>query len=489
MFPFLTSFDLLPVLPEIVLVSTAILVMFADLFSSSHHRKATVIFLSILGLAITFFLEIELLGTQRQGIGEMIIADNYSIFFEMLFLILGGIVIFISWHHLDMSQKGFNEFYLLILFAIVGMMLTVSSQHVLVIFIGIEMTSLCGYILAGLLRERSESSEAAIKYLLMGAIATGFLIYGFALLYGATGSLYLPTMIQNLSNASSNSLALFGVVLVLVGLCGKIALFPFHFWAPDVYSGASSSSVAFLASASKASMFAAFIRLLMTGMSDVFHANEWNMMLAVMATLTMTVGNLLALRQTNIKRLLAYSSIAHAGYALVAVVVGQRIGIQALMFYVVAYSFMSVGSFGILGVSRFTNELVERQDLLGYGKKHPVLAFCMSIFLFSLMGFPLTVGFLGKVKLFSAALASNWSWLVIVAVVNSIISAYYYLSLVAAMYSPCKKEQTPSEQSVTVSFIFSSFGVVSSAAMILYLGLFPDLVLELLSFSALSNLR
>ena len=483
---FLTSFDLLPLLPEITLVTTAILVMFADLFSASPHRKATVILLSILGLAITFFLEIDLLGTQRQGIGEMIIADNYSIFFEMLFLILGGIVILISWHHLEMSQQGLNEFYILILFAIIGMMLTVSSQHILVIFIGIETTSLCGYILAGIFRQNSQSSEAAIKYLLMGAIATGFLIYGFALLYGATGNLYLPKMIQNLSN---HSLALFGVVLVLVGLCGKIALFPFHFWVPDVYSGAPSSSVAFLASASKAAMFAAFARLLMTGVSDIFNVNEWNMLLAVMATLTMTIGNLLALRQTNIRRMLAYSSIAHAGYTLMAVVVGQQIGIQALMFYIVAYSFMSVGSFGILGISRFANELVERQDLLGYGKRHPILACCMSVFLFSLMGFPLTVGFLGKVKLFSAALESSWFWLVAVAVVNSVIAAYYYLSLIVTMYSPSTDQTQIDEKPVTVSFIFSSIGVASSAIIIIYLGISPDLILELLSFSTLGKLH
>jgi NADH-quinone oxidoreductase subunit N len=404
----------------------------------------------------------------------MFVVDNYSVFFNLIFLFSTAIVLLMSDQYLKQEGVNHGEYFTLILFATVGMMLMASGADLLTIFLGLEIMSISLYVLAGYKRDNMRSNEASLKYFLLGAFATGFLLYGIAMLYGATGTTNIKGIAEFLSNnpALSNPMIVAGSSLLIVGLGFKVACVPFHKWAPDVYEGAPTPVTAFMSAGPKAAALAAFMRIFLVSLPEI--EPKWSIILWVLAVLTMTVGNLVAIAQTNIKRMLAYSSIAHAGYALIAIIVGGSSGTSSLLFYMLAYSFMNLGAFAViivLGKKGEENSNIE--DLSGLGYKHPLLAVTMCIFMFSLAGIPPLVGFMGKFYIFSAAIKSGFLVLTIIGVVNSVISVYYYLRVTVVMYMKKPiREFAPLSLSpfILLALLITIFGTI-------FLGIFPSKII------------
>ena len=483
---FISLTDLTPIIPEIIVLLTAGTVLLVDLFAANKNRSLTLAVTTIIGLLLAMYAETQLHGKGITGFYGTVVADDFSILFEFIYMSVAIMTVFVSRHYIAENEMNFGEYYVLLLTAVSGMMFMTSALDLLVIFIGLEVMSISSYILVGMKRKVAEANEAALKYLLLGAFSTGFLLYGISLLYGATGSTLLPTVIAEIQqNASGNPLVIVGLALVVVAMCFKIAIVPFHMWTPDVYTGAPTPVTGFLSGAAKAAGFAVFVRVLMTG-SPLDGAN-WENLLWILAVLTMTVGNVMALRQNEVKRMLAFSSIAHAGYVLVAVVVGSTSAISGVIFYSCAYALMGTGAFGILTIRDAGRVPRTFDDLAGYGKRNPTLAILMSLFIFSLVGLPLTGGFIGKLQIFSAALQEGWIWLTVIAILNSALSVYYYLRVVMFMYM---REGALPEGTVDSGNTsgFAMTGLLGTALAVLYLGVFPDRILELASLSILALL-
>jgi NADH-quinone oxidoreductase subunit N len=401
--------------------------------------------------------------------------DNLSVFFTCIFCLSSALAILLSIEYNRRERINMGEYYGLILFCTVGMIILASSADLIMIFLGIEIVSICLYVLAGIRRTDPKSNEASLKYFLLGAFATGFLLYGMALLYGTTGTTKL-TQIAALLNSGevfSQPMMLMGVVLLVLGFGFKVASVPFHMWAPDVYQGAPTPVTAFMAVGPKAAAFAAFFRVFAEGIPEL--APSWEMILSIVAVISMFVGNLGAIVQTNIKRLLAYSSVSHVGYILIAIIAKNSLGGASLLFYMLSYAFMIFGAFGVvIMLGREGEENLELENYSGLGFKHPVLAMSMSIFLLSLGGLPPLAGFIAKFYIFQAALKEGFVILVILAVLNSAISFYYYLKVIVYMYmkEPVKEFQlslTP------ITLLVVGIGVLGT----LELGIFPDPVIAL----------
>ena len=483
---FISLTDLTPIIPEIIVLLTACTVLLVDLFAAKKNRSLTLAVTTIIGLLLAMYSETLLHGKDITGFYGTVVADDFSILFEFIYMSVAIITVFVSRHYIAENEMNFGEYYVLLLTAVSGMMFMTSGLDLLVIFIGLEIMSISSYILVGMKRKVARANEAALKYLLLGAFSTGFLLYGISLLYGATGSTLLPTIISEIQqNGSGNPLVIVGMALVVVAMSFKIAIVPFHMWTPDVYTGAPTPVTGFLSGAAKAAGFAVFIRVLMTGIP--LEGANWENILWLLAVLTMTVGNVMALRQNEVKRMLAYSSIAHAGYVLVAVVVGSTSAISGVIFYSCAYALMGTGAFGILTIRDAGRIPRTFDDLAGYGKRNPTLALLMSLFIFSLVGLPLTGGFIGKFQIFSAALQAGWIWLTVIAILNSALSVYYYLRVVMFMYM---REGALPEGSVVSNNTsgFAMTGLLVTALAVLYLGVFPDSILELASLSILALL-
>ena len=483
---FISLTDLTPIIPEIIVLLTACTVLLVDLFAVKKNRSLTLAITTIIGLLLAMYSETLLHGKDITGFYGTVVADDFSILFEFIYMSVAIITVFVSRHYIAENEMNFGEYYVLLLTAVSGMMFMTSGLDLLVIFIGLEIMSISSYILVGMKRKVARANEAALKYLLLGAFSTGFLLYGISLLYGATGSTLLPTIISEIQqNGSGNPLVIVGMALVVVAMSFKIAIVPFHMWTPDVYTGAPTPVTGFLSGAAKAAGFAVFIRVLMTGIP--LEGANWENILWLLAVLTMTVGNVMALRQNEVKRMLAYSSIAHAGYVLVAVVVGSTSAISGVIFYSCAYALMGTGAFGILTIRDAGRIPRTFDDLAGYGKRNPTLALLMSLFVFSLVGLPLTGGFIGKFQIFSAALQAGWIWLTVIAILNSALSVYYYLRVVMFMYM---REGALPEGSVVSNNTsgFAMTGLLGTALAVLYLGVFPDSILELASLSILALL-
>ncbi len=483
---FMSMSDFTPIIPELILIFTALMVMMVDLVGTDVKYNMTSPLLTIGGFCIAIVVEIQLFGRNYVGFFDTVVADQYSILFEIIYMITGILIVMISWHYIAENNMNFREYYVLILFAVVGMMLMTSSTELLVVFIGLEIMSISSYILVGMMRRMATANEAALKYLLLGAFSTGFLLYGISLIYGATGSTQLPTIIFQLQQpgALDNPLAVFGLALLIIGVGFKVALVPFHMWTPDVYSGAPTPVTAFMSAAVKAAGFALLIRIFLTGMP---HVERWDNLMWLIAILTMTVGNLMALRQNSVKRMLAYSSIAHAGYVMVAVVVGSEAAISSIIFYSLAYALMGIGAFGVLAVRSRGRTLDTYDDLAGYAYAGPmerVLAVLMSTFMLSLLGLPLTAGFMGKFQIFYAALDAGWVWLTVIAALNSVISLFYYLRVIVHMYmKPVSTAPEASQPASSVSSLLALTGLVGTAIGIIYLGIFPNDFLQLTQLS------
>jgi NADH-quinone oxidoreductase subunit N len=468
--------DLYLVAPEIVITAFGFLVLLLDVFLPKGERKGYLGVISLIGIFFAFLYTLPQMGSAKTGFDGMFISDGYALFFKITFLIIAFLTVLISIGYTRREGIEFGEYYALILFATLGMMLMAAGSHLITIFLGLETMSISIYILAGMMREDKASVEAALKYFLLGAFATGFLLYGIALIYGATGSLYLKDVAAYIAskNLLRSPMLLMSLVFLTIGFGFKIASVPFHMWTPDVYEGAPTSITAFMATGVKAAAFSALVRVFFSAL-PAFRP-DWTSIMWAICVATMTVGNIVAISQTNIKRMLAYSSIAHAGYILVAFVAGNDLGTSGILFYLMAYSFMNIGAFTVvilLGKKGEENTLIS--DYAGIGFKYPLLAASMTIFLLSMAGIPPLGGFMAKFYVFSAAVKSKFYWLAILGVLNSAVSVYYYLRVTVLMYF------RESEREITgLQFSFASVcALVLTVFGTLGMGIYPSYVLSL----------
>jgi NADH-quinone oxidoreductase subunit N len=427
------GFAWLPILPMVVVTAIALAVLLAGVRVRDDDSTGLA-YLALGGLAIAFVLATGLIGQRDSAFGGAILIDNFAAYFQIAIVLTAAGAVMLSAGYAEQFRLRGAEYYALILFAAVGMMLMAAAGDLIVIFLGLETMSVALYALAGLARRDPRSNEAALKYFLLGAFSTGFLLYGIALIYGATAAVRLDEIRVAVSDAQApNPLVLLGIGMLLVGFGFKVAAAPFHTWAPDVYQGAPTPVTAFMAVGVKLAAFAAFLRLFMVALEPL--AGEWSWVIWVGAAATMTVGNLIAIVQTNIKRMLAYSAIAHAGYVLVGMAAGDSASGGAILYYLVAYGFANLGAFGVvIALERRADTGDEIAHFRGLSAREPALAAAMALFMLSLTGIPPLAGFVAKFYLFSAAVEQGLIGLVIIAVLNSVASAYYYIYVIVAMY-------------------------------------------------------
>ena len=473
------SADYIRILPEIVLSLFGMLVMFVDPLIDDRRSSRTLGGIALIGAIAA--LAATLFQAQQQywgfGFWNMVKVDAFSIFFHFIVAAVTILVILSSYEYMEVQQISPREYYGLLLFGAVGMDLMSSAMELVLIFIALEISSISTYILAGFRRRSAISSESSVKYFLLGSFATAFFLYGVALMFGATGTTSIVRIGDALSQYSAGQhgpiLAYLGIALMFVGLGFKVAAAPFHVWTPDVYEGAPSPVVGFMSTAPKAAVFAVLMRIFFEA-----HAPGRIALIWVAAALSMTIGNIAALQQDNVKRLLAYSSIAHAGYLLVAFASAPASGIPAAMFYTASYAAMNVGAFAVVGHFASAGErYVSLEDYSGLGRRSPVLAAILTIFLLSLIGIPATGGFFAKFYVFSAALQGGNQplvGLVIIGVINSAVASYYYLRLIVFMYMREPRTDAP------VTPIPAGLGVALALSLVatIYLGVLPNRVLE-----------
>jgi NADH-quinone oxidoreductase subunit N len=461
--------DYIRILPELVLSAFGIAVMLIDPLMDPDRDRKPIGVLAFVGALLAIAATAVQTGYYGDGFFSMIRVDTFSIFFHFIIGFVTATVILASFDYLSVQRIRAGEYYGLILLGSVGMMLMSSAIELVLIFIALEISSIATYVLAGFRRRAATSVESSLKYFLLGSFATAFFLYGVALMFGATGSTSIYPIAASLRSGAP-ALAYAAMALMFVGLGFKIASAPFHVWTPDVYEGAPSPVVALMSTAPKAAVFAVLLRILFAAA-----APGWFWLIWVSAALSMTLGNLGALVQTNVKRMLAYSSIAHAGYLLVAFAAAQEIGISAAIFYAAAYAAMNVGAFLVISYFGSAGErYVTLEDYSGLGRRAPGLAAVLTVFMLSLIGIPATGGFFAKFYVFSAALQSHLVWLTIIGVVNSAIGAYYYLRVVIYMYMREPSEEMPLMRmpaGVGISLAVSVFATI-------YLGVLPGRVLE-----------
>ncbi len=474
--------NLAPLVPAGAVLVTALVVLVADLFIRQENRRALV-WIGLVGIGLAAGATLGFPGSGG-AFENTIVFDRFAIFFSLIFLAAAALTMLSSVEYLSDAGIREGEFYALVLLSAFGMMLMAAANDLIVLFLGLETMSIGVYILTGMWRARVQAAEAAMKYFLIGAFATGFLLYGIALLYGASGSTHLERIAAVLAQpkgAWSVYLSA-GIFLLLVGLAFKVAAVPFHFWAPDVYEGAPTPVTAFMAVAVKAAAFAAWARIFLYVLSPM--QDEWRLPVKALAILTMTVGNVLAISQSSVKRMLAYSSIAHAGYLLIALVAGGAAGGQALLFYLLSYAAMTFGAFGVLiALKDKDQERDAYRDFAGLGFKRPFLAMAMSLCMLSLAGFPPLGGFVGKFYLFRSAVMSGHTDLAIVGALNSLLSVVYYLRVIVMMYM----EEGGAEGKSFARAPYLYFVVAACMIGVIYLGIFPAPALEwsLRSFASL----
>jgi NADH-quinone oxidoreductase subunit N len=474
------STDYIRILPELVLSIFGIVVMVLDPLVDEEKSQKTLALIAFAGSLAALISTWYMAQSPGLAFSNTVRIDSFSIFFTFLVIAIAAVVILSSFEYMAVQRIRAGEYYALILFGVVGMALMSSAIELVMIFIGLEISSISTYILAGFRRNDASSSESSLKYFLLGSFATAFFLYGVALMFGATGSTNIDIIAQKLQSAPAAVLVYAAMALMFVGLGFKVAAAPFHVWTPDVYEGAPAPVVGFMSTAPKAAAFAVLLRVMFS-----INAPGRFWLLWVAAALSMTLGNIGALVQGNVKRLLAYSSIAHAGYLLVAFVMttpeNSATGVSAAMFYTAAYAAMNVGAFAV--VSHFANageRYVTLEDYEGLGRTSPLLAAVLTIFLLSLIGIPMTGGFFAKFYVFSAAIRANLIWLTLIGVVNSAIGAYYYLRIIVVMYMREPRKEVP------VAPISFGLAVALAASMFatLYLGLLPNRVLQIAQHSA-----
>ena len=462
----LTPADYSTIWPLIFLTVWASALLLVDLFIPKE-RKGIIALLSALGLALTLGLTLAQIGQGITGFSGMVVLDGFAVFVNALLLVSGLLGIALAYGYVKRMGLERGEYYTLLLFSVIGMMLMAQAADLIVVFLALELLSIPLYVLAAFARPRVESEEAGLKYFLLGAFATGFVVYGTALVFGATGSTNLAGILSFAAPGASNLLLLsIGAALILVGFGFKVAAVPFHMWTPDVYQGAPSAVTAFMSSGAKIAGFAALLRVFATAFPSI--AVDMTGILWALAALTMILGNVVAIAQTNIKRLLAYSSIAHAGYILMAFVpygdpdpVVRNTSIAAGLFYLVAYAITNFGAWGVvIALEKSEGRGLEIGDYAGLSRKHPALAAAMTVFMLSLIGLPPTIGLVGKVYLFRAVIDGGFYGLALIGVLTSLISAYYYLRVVVIMYMRDGEPQTERESFLDLTTIATAIATV-----------------------------
>lgn len=470
--------DFAPAIPELFLLAGTCFVLLADLLVKDSNRVITYLLAQAVLLVTAGLLIMDFNGTVVTTFSDMFVLDPMAKILKIsIILVTVGIFVY-SRGYLRSREMYKGEYFTLGLFAVLGMMIMVSAKTMLLIYLGLELLSLSMYAMVAFKRNDGRASEAAMKYFVLGAIASGMLLYGMSIVYGVTGSLHLDHIASFMSThpVMQNMALLLALAFVIVGLGFKLGIVPFHMWVPDVYDGAPTSVTMFLGAAPKIAAFAMIIRLLVEGMGDMVQG--WQQILSLLAALSLLVGNLVAIAQTNIKRMLAYSTISHMGFVVMGVLAGTETGYAASMFYIITYSIISMGGFAIIILlSKDESEADQLVDLKGLSARHPWYAFMMMLFLFSMAGVPPTVGFYAKLAVIKAVVDVNIIWLAVFSVVMSVIGAYYYLRAIKLMYFDAPSEELlsqPAKVSMDFSFLLSVNGL-----SVLALGIFPGFLMSL----------
>ena len=484
--------DLLPAAPELFMTFMALAILMIDLFVKDSRRALTfglVQFTLFGSLLIQLFTST---GTVDYTFSRMFVDDMMADLLKMFLYITVSVVLFYSRSYvIDREVMNKGEYYVLALFATLGMMVMISANHLLTLYLGLELLSLSLYAMVAMNRESVVSTEAAMKYFVLGALASGLLLYGMSMIYGATGTLEITGVAERLYGGGVNkSVLVFGLVFLVSGLAFKLGVVPFHMWIPDVYHGAPTSVTLFIGSAPKLAAFAIVIRLLVNGLITM--AQDWQTMLIILAVLSMAIGNLAAIAQTNLKRMLAYSAISHMGFMLLGITTGVVSGdaryalnaYSSAMFYVIAYVLTSTASFGmILLMSRAGFEADNLDDFKGLNKRSPWFAGVMLMIMFSMAGVPFFIGFFAKFSVLQAVVAAGYMWLAIVAVLFSLIGAFYYLRVVKLMYFDAPLDETPIQAGMDMRILLSANGLAIGL-----LGVFPQVIMSLCAYALLRSL-
>ena len=478
---FTSAADLIRLLPEIILTVMGTLLMVLD---PILHKRSSRAFghLSILALAGGIGGSVYAYAHAGPAFGGMLMVDGFATFFRVLVMVVGILTVLPSYRFLNRQDAETSEYHALLLFSIAGQCLMAAANELIIVFIGLEISSIASYVLAGYLRDDKRANEASLKYFLLGSFATAFFLYGVALIYGSTGSVNLIAVRAAISGQNAPEPVFLGLAaaLMFVGLGFKVSAAPFQIWAPDVYQGAPTPVAAFLSAGPKAAAFAVFLRIFMTAFEPI--GGGWEPLVWISALLSMTIGNFAALLQSNVKRMLAYSSIAHAGYVLVALTARSETGTAAAMFYLAAYALMNIGAFAVVSHLSGRGERYQNiDDLAGLGQKQPLTAAMLAIFLLSLIGVPLTGGFFGKFYIFKAALDSHLYWLAVLGLLNSAVAAYYYLRILVMMYMHEPGEAVEAVEPLSLGL---RAALILPAMGTLFLGIFPAWVLDFAGKSA-----
>ncbi len=472
-----TAADLLRLSPDIMLTAGGALMMIIEPLTSPS-KKSRLGYIAAFLIACAIALSAAAYSNPGTSFSGMLVVDGFSTFFRLLVYGCGLLTVLMSIDYFNRERgEESGEYYALIVFSLVGQSLMASANELVLIFIGLEISSISGYIMAGYIRDDKRNNESALKYFLLGSFATAFMLYGVAWIYGLTGSTNLDSVRRAILGGAqdqSGSMLIIATILMFVGFAFKISAAPFHIWAPDVYQGAPAPVAGFLSAGPKAAAFAMLIRVACSAFYPL--SDQWEPLFWATALATMVIGNFAALRQSNIKRMLAYSSIAHAGYILVAVTAQSETGIAAVMFYLASYALMTMGVFAAVTLVASKGErFVEIEDFAGLMQRQPLVAGALTIFLFSLIGIPLTGGFFAKFYVFKAALDSNLTWLTILGLLNSAVAAFYYLRVLVVMFmkpAPAGVETMPAPgMAIRVTLLVSAIGTV-------YLGVYPSAVLD-----------
>jgi NADH-quinone oxidoreductase subunit N len=475
--------DLLPALPEIFVLGMACAILLVDVLAKERGLSYVLTLLTLLGAAvITAFTSVPQVQTT---FGGQFIDDAMGDVLKLMAYLAAMTSVVYSRNYLGERGLFKGEFFVLALFAVLGMMVMISANHFLVLYIGLELLSLSLYAMVALQRESKQATEAAMKYFVLGALASGLLLYGMSMLYGLTGTLELPRMAAILQAGVKEPVILaFGIVFLVAGLGFKLGVAPFHMWVPDIYQGAPSAVTLFIGSAPKLAAFAFTMRLLVDGLHPA--VGDWQGMLAIMAVLSLAIGNLAAIMQTNIKRMLAYSTISHMGFLLLGILSGTFAGYSAAMFYAIAYVLMSLGCFGlVVYLSQNGHEAEHLDDFKGLNSRHPWLAALMAILMFSMAGIPPFVGFFAKLSILQALVGAGFLWLAVVAVMFSLIGAFYYLRVVRILYFDAPKADIPVlTPSADIQALLSVNGVA-----VLALGILPQPLITLCTYAMQMTLQ
>lgn len=469
--PHVSWADTAPLIPELIVIAFALLVLAVDL---TRRGRGALFLVSLAGVVLSALVCLFWVHGGVVFAGSFI-RDSFTLALDLIALMIGALTLLLSVGYVRRKGIECGEYYSLLLFATAGMMLIAGAGDLVIVFLGIEILSVGSYVLAGFFRKNALSNESSLKYLLLGAMSSAFLLYGMAAIYGLTGHTNLKAIGEALPAAAQASpfLTYIGMGMLIVGFGFKIAAVPFHMWTPDVYEGAPTAVTAFFTSGPKAAAFAGLLRVFVTGLGGV--SGQWTGVIAALAIVTMTVGNIGAIAQHEIKRMLAYSSIAHAGYLLIGVAAPGEMGLSAIVFYLVAYALMNLGAFAAIAALEKDGEIrTELKDMAGLAKKKPGVALALTIFLISLGGIPPTAGFVAKFYIFSAAVKSGMVFLAIVGVLNSLVSVFYYLRVTVVMYM---RERTEPWHDVSMDWAARTAIVASSIATLL-LGIFPSRLWE-----------